>query len=126
VINKLGPTSKSLLRDGEDGLEDVVNLIAQDPTITSSMIMMGASSENPLNFLRTILRLVRMKLIANICLSSMVIGVILKNWLYWNMNLSPLISTRESCGQHIFIMKEEPGIQQQMAGNNGNGMEENL
>jgi hypothetical protein len=23
-------------------------------------------------------------------------------------------------------MKEEPGIQQQMAGNNGNGMEENL
>lgn len=47
------------------------------------------------------------------------------NLQYYNINQLHQISIKEKCGQYILNMMVEHGIQQQMDGENGDGMDHN-
>ena len=86
--------------DGEDGSEDVVNLIVQVQTTIWFMIKMDNSLEKEVNFCLITLWSGIMNQHANLYLKLMDIGAILKNSLWWNINQLHLILIREKCGQY--------------------------
>ena len=86
--------------DGEDGSEDVVNLIVQVQTTIWFMIKMDNSLEKEVNFCLITLWSVIMNQHANLYLKLTDIGAILKNSLWWNISQLHLILIREKCGQY--------------------------